>query len=502
MNKFIQDTVQNYNKKKRLLFIIIFLTFFLIFFLNFYNFTLFNDGIEYLLISENLKENFSLKNITTTEYNKFFHSPQLGSTFILTLCKLIMGKYYFILYLIILSTLWLNFILNLKNYYFFKNLSNSFLICFSLLVFFQFDIIRASTSFYNEGIYFPLFLSSFIALDNLIEKNIKLNFQNQINIYLFFIIGPFLQIFHFFILLSFLIIFIINLTKKNILKKTYILFLISIISTLIYYLYYNYLTKNGLNVTNFDSSEIKNNIYNLSYNFQKFFNVFVTPFNLHLLFTNFKVVQSNIFNYSLLEIFISIFLFLIFIYSMKINFKFNNFHILVILLIFFSFVSKLLIVDYDVRYNIYTNFFILFYFLLIIEKILVKSIFIRFLLIVFIIFTCGYNFKNFFNLNINEISSKNENYSKNKKTLTHLKLLKKVKHDQNLKNINKFDLIITSINPRIVYQVFKTQSCYIKDINNCTLSNDKLYFLIISEKEKDYLEGINYNDSNMIKYIY
>ena len=162
--------ITNSKQKKIIAFFLFLLVFTLGFSLNFFNFTSFNDGIEYLFISEYLKNNFDFNNIPTTDYNKIFYTPQLGSTLFLTFLKILVGKYYFVPYLIILAVLWVNLLVNIENYYVFEKWNKSILFIFIFFIVFQFDILRASTSFYNEGIYYPLFISTFISLDNLIEK--------------------------------------------------------------------------------------------------------------------------------------------------------------------------------------------------------------------------------------------------------------------------------------------------------------------------------------------
>ena len=96
------------------------------------------------------------------------------------------------------SFLWLNLIISIKNYYIFKNFSKILLYTFIFLIFFQFNVLRTSTSFYNEGIYYPVFLTTLISLDNLIQKKIKLNFTNKMIVYFFFAAGPFFQLIHLF----------------------------------------------------------------------------------------------------------------------------------------------------------------------------------------------------------------------------------------------------------------------------------------------------------------
>lgn len=493
------------NQKKIIVFFLFLLFFTLGFSLNFFNFTSFNDGTEYLFISEYLKDNFDFNNIPTTDYNKIFYTPQLGSTLLLTLLKIIAGKYYFVIYLIILAAIWVNLLVNIENYYVFENLDKSILIIFIFLIFFQFDILRASTSLYNEGIYYPLLISTFISLDNLIKKNIKLNFYNKINVFTFFIVGPFFQLIHFFILFSFLIVLIFNIKKTNIFQKTYIFYISIFISTVIFVFYLIKLIGGGNEMTSIDFGIISNNIIsNPCYNYQKFFNIFVTPLNLHLVFTNFRVpIYAICSEWNLREYIISFSLFLVFSYSFFKNFRANNFYILTITIIFMTFAARVIITDYDVRYNIYTNFFIIYFYLLIIKEILFKNFISRIILVALIIITCAYNLKHFLNLEIKNFEDKNTIFRKNVQTLNSLKNLKKIKLNYNLTNENKdYDFIISSINSRFIYQVFKKQSCYLEEIIKCSEQKDKTILLLISEKEKDFLKNVDYNNSNIIEYIH
>ena len=497
--------VTDSNQNKIIAFFLIFSFFILGFSLNFFNFTSFNDGIEYLFISEYLKDNFDLNNIPTTDYNKIFYTPQLGSTLLLTLLKIITSKYYFVLYLVILAALWVNLLVNIENYYVFEKLDKSILVIFIFLIFFQFDLLRASTSFYNEGIYYPLFISTFISLDNLIQKNIKLNFYNKINVFIFFMVGPFFQLIHFFILFSFLIIFIFNIKRTNIFQKTFIFFIPIVISKFIFAIYLIKLIGGGNEMTSINFSVIGSNIIsNQCYNYQKFFNIFVTPLNLHLIFTNFRIpIYAICSEWSIREYIISFSLFLVFLYSFFKNFKANNFNILIISIIFTTFIARVIITDYDVRYNIYTNFFIIYFYLLLIKKALSKNLISRIILVALIFITCAYNLKNFTNINIKNFKGENTIFRKNVQTLNSLNTLKKIKFNYKLTNENKdYDFIISSFNSRFIYQVFKKQSCYLEEIKKCSELKDKTMLLIISEKEKDFLKNVSYNNNNIIEYIH
>ena len=284
---------------------------------------------------------------------------------------------------------------------------------------------------------------------------------------------------------------------------TYIFFIPIFISTVIYIFYFSNLLEGGHTMSNIDFNKIStNSIFNLCYNYQKFFNMFITPLNIHLLFTNFRIPQSTCLGFTLREFIISFSLFLIFLYSFFKNYKFNNFYIFVITIILTTFVARAIISDYDVRYNIYTNFFIIYFYFLIIEKILLKKLIIRFILVTLIIISCVYNLKNFLNLEIQDFKDKNTVFKKNVDSLSSLNKLKKIKFDYKLSNNKDYDLIISSINTRLVYQVFNKQSCYLKEIVKCTLDKDKKILLIISKKEKDLLNSVNYNNSNIIEYIH
>ena len=306
------------NIKKLSVYTLILFIFLSAFSLNIFNITSFNDGVEYLFISDNLINNFSLnEKIETSEYQKYFHSPQLGSTFVLVLLKILTKKYYFLIYFLLLSFLWLNLIISIKNYYIFKNFSKILLYTFIFLIFFQFNVLRTSTSFYNEGIYYPVFLTTLISLDNLIQKKIKLNFTNKMIVYFFFAAGPFFQLIHFFILITFFIILIYNIYKNKIKLNDYFLFLIiSILSSIIYLYFYSYISNNH-EITNINLANIVGNILNFSLNFQKFFNIFITPLNLHLFFKDFTIVQNAELNYDYKLIFLCLMLFFIFIFSLK-----------------------------------------------------------------------------------------------------------------------------------------------------------------------------------------
>ena len=222
-----------------------------------------------------------------------------------------------------------------------------------------------------------------------------------------------------------------------------------------------------------------------------------------MLFTNFRIPQSTCLDFTLREYIISFSLFLVFSYSFIKTLKINNFYIFVITIILTTFVARAIISDYDVRYNIYTNFFIIYFYLVIIEKILFKNLMFRLVLVALIIISCTYNLKNFLNLEIKNFENKNTVFKKNVESLNFLNVLKNIKFNYNLTNNNKdYDFIISSINTRLVYQIFKKQSCYLSEITKCTQEKDKTILLIISKKEKDFLKNVNYNNSNIIEYIH
>lgn len=489
------------------IFIIIFSSTLLVaFLLNIFQITYPKDGVHYIYLAKSLLSNMGdISNIRTMTIGDKIHTPQFGSIIILTTFYFLSPKFY--LFLFIFTVLILNiFSINIlfKNYKLFFD--NKLVFIFFLIVtYFQFNLLRTSSSFFNEAIYYPLFVISivnfFLFLDN---KNI----QNPKMVSIFFCFGIFFQLQHLVILSSMLITIILSkfkiknsLNKKNF--KTFVL--ISIISSLLFILTIALLMRQGIYESNFSGVTLY-----LNRILQIFLSPFVSALNLHLILINYMFVWSpsndvNIF-YILVPVLIA---FTCILSLVKIEKKIFIFIITFFIILFFT---KILLFDFDIRYNIYINFFIGYLFILYLTK------FKKYLIKIFIIFSFsvsilfGYFVYNY--LTVNKLLSELNNYKdikvyENKRwdskyyrflsrpTYQKINFLKKINSEN---NVNDIDYIVTNENSRLIYWILKKEICKIESYMSgvCPKSN-KIIFLLSDSDKKNPID--NY-ETDLKIYIY
>ena len=327
--------------------------FFLILILSNFNIHFPNDGVRYVSDALNLKkfifDNFAEKNILTFLPNETI-PIQNGVTILLTILILLFNDFWPFIYCLIIS--FLNFLLLKKLINFLNNLQfNNFFICtFIILLFFNFEYLKVSKSFYNEAIYIPIFYYINILVYEyfILKKKIKNN--ELILFWVFVILGIFFRIQH----ILFLSVLIIFLLKKKIgLNKTLILTLFSFLIFVIFLISSNEIIFDR--VVHYNSKFL-----------QKLF-IFIFPFNYHLLFDASAYLNINdlstptyfkLFNLILLTFIIYIFVKSFLSFKNEKNFFYYNFYLIV-----FSYFFLVVAFFDDERYFLFTNFNIIFFLL-------------------------------------------------------------------------------------------------------------------------------------------
>lgn len=490
------------------IFIIIFSSTLLVaFLLNIFQITYPKDGVHYIYLAKSLLSNIGdLSNIRTMIIGDKIQTPQFGSIIILSTFYFLSPKFY--LFLFILTVLILNVFsikILFKNYklFFYDKI---FFVFFLIITYFQFNLLRASSSFFNEAIYFPLFVISmvnfFLFLDN---KNI----QNPKTVLIFFCVGVFFQLQHLIILSSMLITIILAKFKiKNPFNKKIFItsVLISIISSLLLIFTIALMKRHGIYESNFSNVTLY-----LNRVFQILLSPFVSALNLHLILVNYMFVWSPSDNIHISYILVPVLIALPCVLSLiKIEKKIFIFIITFFIILFFT---KILLSDFDIRYNIYINFFIGYLFILYLTKFkkYLINIFIIFSFIVPVIF--GYFIYNYISINkllselnhhkdIEEVYEDRRWNSKyyrflSRPTYQKINFLKKINSEN---KVNDIDYIVTNENPRLIYWILKKETCRIdKYINGVCPKSKKIIFLLSNNDQKNV---INNFENDLKLYIY
>ena len=186
--------------------IIFLLIIFLFSFLIFLNYTVKtpNDGVLYLSSAIYFLENNLLIDTTRSVENILlpFPTSQIGITIFLVFLIYFFKSFWIVVYVLLLSITWIVLIKKLYKFSL-KNFNNNHYLAmlFSFLVFFNYDYLISASSFYNEALYYPFLIFSFLKIINLIEK--EKNFFKKSNFFIIFLaLGSILRLQHFVLIAS------------------------------------------------------------------------------------------------------------------------------------------------------------------------------------------------------------------------------------------------------------------------------------------------------------
>ena len=456
-----------------------------------------NDGVRYVSDALNLK-NFIFNDFLENNFIEFLPNEtipiQNGITILLTLLITLFNDFWPFVYCLLISLL--NFLLFKKLINFLNNLqfNNSFSFIFIILLFFNFEYLKVSKSFYNEAIYIPIFYYVNILVFEYFLFKKKIINNELILFWVFVILGIFFRLQHV-IFLSLLILFFLN--KKIGINKTSILTFFSFLIFLMSLFFFN--------------DVINDRILHLNSKLiQKLF-IFIFPFNYHLLFDasaylNLKDINIpnyiKLLNFSLLSIIIYIFVRGILNFKKEKIFYYYNLYLIV-----FSYFFLVVAFFDDERYFLFTNFNIIFFLLYNFRKknIDIKNLklisFVSFVIIL-LFSTLSNQIITYFNKNntYRTIQLINENLSTIIDINKYKKNLNKI-YDNNISNYyftgkqfpiskNEKKKIFCEI-PRICFwEFYKVGNYYpitsIDKINNLQFENKNMRYIYIGSKK--YLE--------------
>ena len=440
-----------------------------------------NDGVLYLSAANFFLENNIIIDPTKSYENliRKFPTSQLGITLYIIVLKYIFSNLWLLIYSLVFASLWLVLIKKLivfSKYSFSKN--NNFYIFFPAILFLNYDYLVGASSYYNETLYYPFLLFSFLKISNFLKKE-KNIFNNSKLFIAFLLFGSFFRLQHFVFLASLALLFLI--IKK---KKEFFFTIVIILINIVFFFLTLYLLKNL--ATSVSSQSYEQNLNSIFYNlfsnqFSNFdINFLIKNLKVHLsLYTNFlnlpKLIDfnlpKNLMSISELIYFISSFIIVcLLIISCKKNILtiFKKF-----LLIYFIFTSifLFLLTDYTTRYFLLTNFVIIFFicdlikefkFKLNLKKMLIPTFFY---LCIFAIYFFGYL------LNYNQVQNV---YS-----------LKLMLNDLNKNRANFYtdkDIYVSKFRYNI-YWITKQPSIRLNEIFNYNLINSDKRFFYIGEKK-------------------
>ena len=133
-----------------------------------------NDGVLYLTSAMYFVENNLLIDTTRTVNQIImpFPTTQVGITFYLVFLIHLFKNFWIFIYILVFTIIW---VILLRKLYFFGNQhfsGNKYLaISFPFLIFLNYDYLISASSFYNETLYYPFLIFSFLKIINSIKKN-------------------------------------------------------------------------------------------------------------------------------------------------------------------------------------------------------------------------------------------------------------------------------------------------------------------------------------------
>ena len=333
-----------------------------------------NDGTIYVSAADYFLKNGLLVNPIESFNNLIrpFPTTQVGIIFFLAILKFFFGDFWNIFYVLFISILWtytLNYLLIfLKDI--FKNANLVIIFLFPLILFLNYDNLNSSTSFYNEAIYYPLFVIIFTKILKYLYKNQDFKiFEN----YTFLIIFCLLCLFRLQNIIFMGSICLFFLFQKQY-GKFFKLGVLSIFTLVIVFYFAKYLP--SLNSVIKDESSLNFLKYHTNFTFNTDFSLF-DQFKLDFIknikvqlvyyshFTNIsKIVNINIPNNFLTAkefsyLILSISILLIFIHQFR-NSKYKNIYKFFLIYTILSHLFTFFVFDHDTRYYIYHNLLIIF----------------------------------------------------------------------------------------------------------------------------------------------
>lgn len=293
------------NYSKYIIFLLFFFSSIVFFQLSKYNFFPVAHGPYYFSFAESMYNNLGIFSYWTIPQDpKLVYTFQIGISFIIYLCILILGiDFWYLLFYFLSSVVWVlsfnqleNFLVRLK----FNKYEALFLI---FVLFFQPYNLNQIATFSNEVIYYPLIILSFFLFINTLDKVYQSNKKILYFIFLlFFIFGIFFRVHHVTFLAS-LFIFIIFYQRKYF--YSYLIFSFLTLTVFILILYFTPLSNSlamakSILFTSLDNLNLTS-LYNNSF-FKKNENLELGMgyINYETILVSFLDRISNIFTYPIL----------------------------------------------------------------------------------------------------------------------------------------------------------------------------------------------------------
>jgi hypothetical protein len=321
-----------------------------------------NDGILYYLAAEHLLKSGTLINPTSIFPYNIYPTTQIGIVFFISFLILIFKKIWIFIYAIIISVIWTVLYRRLLN---FSQKQFQIHLSFLLLLFFNYDHLVSLTSFYNEALYYPFLIFSFLKIINSIEKK-KDIFNKSFFLSFFLVLGVVFRLQHLVLLISLFFYFLIQKNFKNL----FLVLTIIILSLLLLYLsntfIFNYHNNYSYLIIN-EKSFLKQ-LIEMQYliNGDLILKNLKVHLTLFLHFTNLpKIIDFTMPNNfrtikELLYIIIALIIFILVLLGFKKN-KNTKINLFLLLYLIFTTFFLLLYPDLTTRYFLLTDFVIVFF---------------------------------------------------------------------------------------------------------------------------------------------
>jgi hypothetical protein len=496
--------------KTKYIFGLIFSVLFIFYLLNFFV-KIPNDGVLYLSSAEYFLKHGAFIDITRSfgsDYINPIPTPQIGIILYLIALKSIFNFFWVFVYFIILAILW-TVIIKKLFYFSEKNFGKIGygIYFFPFLIFFNYDYLVSASAFYNEALYFPFLIFSFLKVINAIQKK-KSIFKNSYLFIFFLLIGVIFRIQHLVFLGTLTIFVLLYNSKKDFIYLCFLTVInIVIFFWLIYFVkQYEFVPNPTVDI----DKDFLDYVYNLYHNQ-------ISQIG-SLIFKNLKVNLSLYVNYLNLPKILDfhlvnnfttpmevlyLVLALIGILSIVLYFKKKNDHqvgVFLLLYLILSSVFLFIITDYTSRYFLLTNFCVLFFLFNYLKKIIIKINRVHIVLLfvafssVFAVYANSYfkstgqysksfvlrNLLSDFNYNRNEFYDDNDlmisKHRYNIFWMTGLPAIRKENLiDSNLMNNKRRYFFVGDINELNNYPELSNNIIDIKDYSYLSTKNDKKF---------------------------
>jgi len=225
------------NSSRKIFFALLFLSSIsILLFLSFNGYWSLTHGPLYFFIGDYIAAKYQLGSSIFVIDNNNIYTFQIGIAFLHALCIKLLKEYWYLLYIIIISSVWLLTTIKIHKKLSHFKLSKLDISLILLVIFFQPYNLNQIANFSNEAFYFPLLIYFFFFQVDINKNGLKFLFKKKIKtlLYLTFLFfGFFFRLHHYIFLIMIILTCLVDSKKNNIYYFLIIFFLIFIFNLII-----------------------------------------------------------------------------------------------------------------------------------------------------------------------------------------------------------------------------------------------------------------------------